>query len=88
MTYRVQWTGPARRDMARLPGRIATAILTYVDERLAQNPTRMSKPLRYELTELRSARSGDYRVLIRLEKNEEILFVMRVQHRAHIYRPR
>lgn len=88
MTYRVQWTGPARRDMARLPGRIATAILTYVDERLAQNPVRLSKPLRYELTQFRSARNGDYRVLIRVEEHEEILFVLRVQHRAHIYRPR
>lgn len=88
MTYRVEWTGPARRDMARLPGRIATAILTYVDERLAQNPARLSKPLHHELTLLRSARNGDYRVPIRLQEKEEILFVVRVHHRAHIYRPR
>lgn len=88
MTYRVEWTGPARRDMARLPARIASVILTYVDERLAQNPARMSKPLHHELAELRSARNGDYRVVIRLDENEEILFVVRVQHRAHIYRPR
>ena len=48
----------------------------------------MSKPLHHELTELRSARNGDYRVLIRLEPDAEIMLVVRVQHRAHIYRPR
>lgn len=87
MTYRVEWTAPARRDMTRLPGRVATAILTYVDERLAENPDRLSKPLHYELAGLRSARNGDYRVLIRIDESDAVLWVMRVHHRAHAYRP-
>lgn len=80
------WTGPARRDMARLPGKVAAAILTYVDERLAHNPARLSKPLHHELAGYRSARNGDYRVLIRLDEADEIVWVIRVHHRAHIYR--
>ncbi|MGH3366497.1 MAG: 4'-phosphopantetheinyl transferase superfamily protein [Nocardioidaceae bacterium] len=86
--YRVAWTGPARRDMARLPGKVAAAILTYVDERLAQNPARMSKPQHHDLAGYRSPRNGDYRVLIRLDDTNETVWVVRIHHRAHLYRPR
>lgn len=86
MTYRVQWTPPAQRDILRLPLRVATAVLTFVDERLAANPQRLSKELGGDLAGLRSARNGDYRVLVRL--TEDTVWVVRVDHRAHVYRPR
>lgn len=86
MTYRVQWTPPAQRDIVRLPPRVAAAVLTFVDERLAANPRRLSKELGGDLVGLRSARNGDYRVLIRL--TEDTVWVLRVDHRAHVYRPR
>ncbi|HEX8509712.1 MAG TPA: type II toxin-antitoxin system RelE/ParE family toxin [Propionibacteriaceae bacterium] len=82
----VVWSTPARRDLSRLPPRIASVILTYVDERLATNPARMSKPLTGALQDLRSARSGDYRVLLRLVEAERRVVIIRVDHRAHVYR--
>lgn len=87
MSYAVAWTSPARRDMARLPPRIATVILTYVDSRLSVNPHRLSKPLQGNLEGLRTARTGDYRVLFRLDDDHEMVYVVRVDHRAHAYRP-
>lgn len=87
MSYTVRWTSPAQRDMAGLPPRIAVVILTYVDERLAEQPQRLSKPLRGGLEGLRSARSGDYRVLFRLDEGASTLYIRRVSHRAHAYRP-
>jgi mRNA interferase RelE/StbE len=86
MTYEVQWTRPAVRDLSRLPPRIAGIILTYVDERLAIRPAQLSKPLRGALEGLRSARSGDYRVLFRLDEERGRIFIRRVDHRAHVYR--
>lgn len=82
----VVWTTPARRDLSRLPPRIASVILNYVDERLAANPARLSKPLTGALVDLRSARSGDYRVLFRLVEAERRVVIIRVDHRAHVYR--
>ena len=87
MTWQVFWTKPAARDLGRLPPRIAGVILTYVDERLAENPHRLSKPLQGNLADLRSARSGDYRVLFRIDEESGRLYVRRVDHRAHAYRP-
>lgn len=86
MTYQVAWSSPARRDMARLPPKIASVILTFVDERLADNPQRHSKPLQGELEQLRSARSGDYRVLFRADETAQRVLIVRVDHRAHVYR--
>lgn len=88
MTFQVAWTSPAQRDLARLPPRIIDAIITYVDERLALNSLRLSKPLRGEYAELRSARSGDYRVLIKVDQEQRTIFIRGVDHRAHAYRKR
>lgn len=74
--------------MARLPPKVALAVLTYVDHRLAENPERLSKPLGGGLADLRSARNGDYRVLFRLDADPAVLWIVHVDHRAHAYRPR
>lgn len=88
MTYRVEWTSPAQRDIGRLPLKIAGAIMTYVDLRLAENPQRLGKPLGGDLADLYSARSGDYRVMFELDANAMVLSIVHVAHRAHAYRPR
>lgn len=87
MSHRVEWTPPAQRDMARLPGKIAGAVMTYVDARLAVNRQR-SKPLAGELESLRTARNGDYRILLRIDDDDSVIWIIRVDHRAHTYRPR
>lgn len=48
---------------------------------------RLSKPLRYELAGTRSARSGDYRILFTMDESSPVLSIIRVDHRAHAYRP-
>ncbi|TAM81354.1 MAG: type II toxin-antitoxin system RelE/ParE family toxin [Jatrophihabitans sp.] len=88
MSYRVEWTPPAQRDVARLPGKIAVAVMAYVDARLALNPRRLSKPLAGDLEGLHGARNGDYRVLLRIDDETTVIWIIRVDHRAHIYRPR
>ena len=88
MKFEVSWTSTALRDLSRLPPRVVEAILTYVEERLALNPMRLSKPLRGEYAGLRSARNGDYRVLIRVDEEQGFLVIRSVDHRAHAYRRR
>ncbi|MGL5828115.1 MAG: type II toxin-antitoxin system RelE family toxin [Angustibacter sp.] len=83
----MSWTSPAQRDLQRLPPRIIDAILIYAQERLAINPALLSKPLDGQFHGRRSARNGDYRLIISISESEEIAFIHRVHHRAHIYRP-
>src|SRR6266542_4409364 len=42
---------------------------------------------RRELAGVRSARRGDYRVLFELHDDTHVLLVIRIDHRAHVYRP-
>ena len=88
MSFQVSWTSTAQRDLSRLPPRVVEAILTYAEERLAVNPMRLSKPLRGDYAGLRSARNGDYRVLIRVDEENGSLVIRSVDHRAHAYRRR
>ena len=86
--YRVELAGEARRDLHRLPAKVATAIIEFITGPLAGNPARLSKPLTNEFAPYRAARRGDYRVLIRIDEAAHAVLVVRIDHRAHVYRPR
>jgi mRNA-degrading endonuclease RelE of RelBE toxin-antitoxin system len=84
--WRVEVSSRAQRDLRRLPDRIATAVVEFVTGALVENPARLSKPLRNEFAGYRSARRGDYRVLIRIDECARALLIVRVDHRSHVYR--
>ena len=85
--WRLVVTGRFERDLARLPPRVAVAIVEFVTAVLPLNPGRMTKPLTGELDGYRSARRGDYRVVVRLDVPNHVVVAHRVAHRAHAYRP-
>ncbi|AHD24120.1 toxin RelE (plasmid) [Rhodococcus pyridinivorans SB3094] len=85
--YDVAIASPARRSLSRLPGRIVHAVVEFISGPLAENPHRLSKPLRNDLAGLRSARRGDYRILLRVDEEHRTILIVDIDHRAHIYRP-
>jgi len=86
MTYRVEFTAGARRDIGRLPERIAWAVLEFCEGPLAQNPHRVGKPLIGDLTGLHSARRGEYRIIYAIYDDTVVVEVTYVRHRADAYR--
>lgn len=76
----------ARRGLHRLPAKVAAAVIEFITGPLAENPDRLSKPLRDELAGHRSARRGDYRILIRIDADAHTVLVVRIDHRADVYR--
>jgi mRNA interferase RelE/StbE len=87
LLWRLEVSARARRDLDRLPPRIASAVVEFATRTLPESPERLSRPLTGELEGLRSARRGDYRVIFELQGNERIILLVRIGHRAHIYRP-
>ncbi len=83
--FRVELASPARRDLGKLPERIVHAVIEFISGPLAENPHRLSKPLRDELAGLHSARRGDYRVLLRIDEDAHVVVIVRIDHRAHAY---
>lgn len=84
--YRIEVTSEARRGLYRLPAKVYSAIVEFITGPLARAPARLSKPLTNELAEYRSARRGDYRVLIRIDDQARVVLVLRIDHRADVYR--
>jgi mRNA interferase RelE/StbE len=88
VTYRVEFTSIARRDIAKLPERIAWAVLEFCDGPLAENPQRVGKPLVGDLTGLHSARRGEYRIVYAIYEEKVVVEVAYVRRRADVYRSR
>ena len=86
--YRLRVTGPAERQLARLPEKSAAAIVEFMLGALLENPEWVGGELKRELDGLRSARRGAYRVVYEIEPTNAIVVVHRIDHRADDYRPR
>ena len=85
--FEVRVTSAARRQLGRLPAKVAAAVVEFLTLVLPDNPLRLSKPLTGELAGLRSARRGDYRVLIEVDESSRQILVVRIAHRSDVYRP-
>ena len=86
MAYTVRFTATARRDLHTLPPRVLSAVVEFVFGELAHEPRRVGKPLRRELAGVFSARRGPYRVLYRIDDKQSSIWILRVGHRADVYR--
>ena len=78
----------AERQLARLPARVAPAIVEFMLGPLCENPQRVGHPLRRELAGLWAARRGAYRLIYEIDDDHHIITVLRIDHRADVCRPR
>ena len=88
MTYRVRMMPPAKRDLARLPERVAAAVLEFMADALVHEPLRVGKPLQDDLAGYLCARRGVYRIVYDIDAPARVVKVHRIDHRADVYRPR
>jgi mRNA-degrading endonuclease RelE of RelBE toxin-antitoxin system len=84
--YRIDWSGPARRSLQRIPEKVATAVVEFVYTTLAANPHRVGKPLSLGMAGLHSSRRGDYRVIYAIDGDERAVEIVAIEHRADVYR--
>jgi mRNA-degrading endonuclease RelE of RelBE toxin-antitoxin system len=64
---------------------VAIAVVEFLYGPLAEDPYRMSKPLRLGLKGYRSARRGHYRVICSVVDDQVLVPVMRLSHRSDVY---
>lgn len=85
--YDVVLAPAARTTVAdRLPESIALAVIEFLTGPLPDNPHRVGKALRGELSGLSSARLGSYRVIYRIDDRLHEVYVLRIDHRSRAYR--
>lgn len=87
--YELVVAGPAARAIAdHLPEPISAAVIDFVTGALVENPHRVGRALRNELTGIHSARRGTYRVRYRIDDAAHEVTVLRIEHRGDAYRAR
>src|SRR5262249_18641957 len=87
--YRIRVAASAARVIQhKLPEAIAGAVTEFITGSLLENPHRAGHALRRELDGVYSARRGAFRVLYEIDDAIRLATVLRVEHRADVYRPR
>jgi mRNA-degrading endonuclease RelE of RelBE toxin-antitoxin system len=86
--YKLDLSGSAARTLElKLPDAVASAVIEFISGPLLDNPHRAGKELVNELTGTRSARRGAFRILYEIDEDSRVVTVLRIGHRADVYRP-
>jgi mRNA interferase RelE/StbE len=86
--YQLVVAASAERTLQRLPASVAAAVVEFMVGPLRVNPRRVGHPLQRELEGLWSARRGPYRIIYEVDDDGPRVVVVRIDHRADVYRPR
>jgi mRNA interferase RelE/StbE len=89
--YSLSLAPSARRALTEAPPKglplpVAAAVTGFLTGPLLANPHRLGKPLIGQLRGYHSARRGAYRVIYRIDDTARVVHVVRIDHRADIYR--
>jgi mRNA interferase RelE/StbE len=82
--WRVEITPPARRDLRRVDPPVRRRVLAALDHLVADPPT--GDVIKLQGREEWRLRVGDWRVLVRLDRDQFAIFVLRVLPRGRAYR--
>ncbi len=85
--YQLRVAPSAARSLERLPESVATAVIEFMTGPLLEAPSRVGRPLLRQLTGYWSARRGAYRVVYAIDEVGSSVLVVRIDHRADVYRP-
>lgn len=86
MSYRVEYTERARKDLHKLPDEISKQIILSLNE-LKANPFNGIKKLKgTKRHPLYTHRVGEYRVILDIANERLLILVLEAGHRSKIYR--
>ena len=74
-----------KRDIPALPTSVRSVVKKAIEERLAVDPIKFGKPLRYSLKGHRRLRVGDWRIVYRIDAPLHQVVILAIQHRKEIY---
>ena len=85
--FELRVAASAARSLERLPGPVAAAVVEFITGALLEGTKRVGKPLTRQLSGYWAARRGAYRIVYAVDDDESVVLVVRIEHRADVYRP-
>lgn len=89
MTWTIEFTGTALRQLEKLDKSVQRRVWKYLSERLVRldDPRSAGEALQGErFGEFWRYRVGDYRLITKIEDDRLVVLVLRVGHRREVYR--
>jgi mRNA interferase RelE/StbE len=89
LAWTVEFSSGARKDLRRLDPQVARRVTAFLRERIAtdEDPRRIGTSLEgSRLGEFWKYRSGDWRMICRIEDARVLVLVLRVGHRSEVYK--
>lgn len=84
--YQVEYLNiVVKEDIPFLPKSIRNTIKKAIETRLVIDPIGFGKPLRYSLKGHRRLRVGDYRIVYRIDVENNKVIIVAIKHRKDIY---
>jgi mRNA interferase RelE/StbE len=85
VTYRVELTARAERELDALPDRIFRQVRRRIDALAIDPRPRGSRQLEGSVG-LWRVRSGDFRIIYQIQEKRLLVLVVRIGHRREVYR--
>ena len=88
LAWRIEVSRTAERQLTKLDRQAQVEVLRYLRERIqgTSDPRQLGKALRGEKKGLWRYRVGDYRIICDISNAHQIVAVLALGHRKHIYR--
>ncbi|HEX5348728.1 MAG TPA: type II toxin-antitoxin system RelE/ParE family toxin [Pseudonocardiaceae bacterium] len=86
--YTVIYAPRARRDLRKLPEKIATACVEFIRTVVAEDPYRVGKPLVSSWVGNYWVRRAEWRIIYRIDDHQVLIEVVTIAHHADAYRSR
>lgn len=83
--YKIEYVESIKEDLASISKANRKQIRKAIEKKLGTNPIEFGKPLQYSLKGLRRLRVGDYRVIFKIEEEEDIVLIVKIGHRRDVY---
>jgi len=85
MSYKVEYTSKARKDLKKLPLEIAQSIIRSINS-IKNDPYLQVKKIKGTKNPLYTQRVGEYRAILYMENERLLIMVIEAGHRKKIYR--
>ena len=83
MVWQIKWSNTAEKQLSRIDNKNAQKIVTKLEEITVDPHVSTEKLAGFDLRKLRV---GNYRVILGIEGQKMIIFVVEVGHRSKIYK--
>jgi len=74
-----------KKQIPKLSLPVKRRIKKAIEKKLVIDPIAYGKPLRYSLKGLRRLRVDDYRIIYKIDENDEEVVIVKIAHRKEIY---